>query len=54
MVAGEIRRAPDGTLITNEMSGHFGVNWTDALRKQFVDFMKSLGEKHSHWEWEGN
>jgi hypothetical protein len=51
VVAGMIRREPDGTIFTNEFSGHFGQNWNDAIRKKFSDFMKKVGEKHHHEAW---
>ena len=41
-VGGMISRQ-DGKLVTNENSGHYGQNWTDAIRKQFVEFMKKHG-----------
>lgn len=41
-VGGMIRRQ-GGQLVTNENSGHYGENWTDAIRDLFVRFMADHG-----------
>jgi len=41
-VGGIISRV-DGKLVTSEMSGTYGQNWTDDIRGIFVDFMKEHG-----------
>jgi RHS repeat-associated protein len=46
-VGGTIFRQ-NGVLITNEHSGHYGVNWTDAIRAKFNEFMKTQGVNQTH------
>jgi len=43
VAGGELMRGPDGEYLTNEESGHYGPNWTDAVRQQFADFMSGFG-----------
>jgi hypothetical protein len=42
VVDGQLIRSPGGEFLTNEWSGHFGMNWTDAVRQQFSDCMSAL------------
>jgi hypothetical protein len=42
-VGGELIRGPGGEYLTNEVSGHYGVNWTDAVRQQFAEFISRFG-----------
>jgi hypothetical protein len=53
VVGGELMRRPKGEYLTNEMSGHYGVNWTDAVRQQFTDFMSRFGFSVVHTPWGG-
>jgi putative RNase toxin 43 of polymorphic toxin system len=43
VVGGVFSRGPNGSMLTNEASGHFWQNWTPQVRQQFVDFMNSKG-----------
>ena len=45
---GEIRRLDDGSFETNEMSGHYGFQWIDAVRTLFVILMRDLRLKCHH------
>jgi hypothetical protein len=51
VVGGMLSRGPDGEFFTNEMSGHYGSNWTDPVRQQFVDFMRGYGFDIEHAMW---
>ncbi|XYH99952.1 polymorphic toxin type 43 domain-containing protein [Sorangium sp. So ce1128] len=51
VVGGRISRQ-DGGLVTDEWSGHYGMNWTPEIRQQFVDFMSKHGIKIKHTPWE--
>jgi hypothetical protein len=42
VVGGQFSRGPNGEIITNELSGHFGENWTPAIREQFRTFMEQM------------
>jgi RHS repeat-associated protein len=53
VVGGEIARGPNGEFLTNELSGHYGVNWTNATRMQFTDFMARFGFLVVHARWGG-
>jgi hypothetical protein len=43
VVGGIFKRGSNGSIQTNEGSGHFWQNWTPGIRQQFSDFMKSKG-----------
>ncbi|MEV4227085.1 polymorphic toxin type 43 domain-containing protein [Streptomyces bobili] len=43
VVGGRLTRGPNGEFLTNEHSGHYGTNWTDAVRSQFTAFMEGHG-----------
>jgi hypothetical protein len=51
VVGGQLSRVPGGEFLTNEWSGHFGGNWTDAVRQQFMDFMSGFGFDTNHTPW---
>ena len=51
VVGGMLSRGPNGEFFTDEMSGHYGINWTDEVRQQFVDFMRSYGFDIQHTMW---
>lgn len=53
VVGGQLSRGQGGEFLTNEWSGHFGVNWTDAVRLQFSEFMSSFGFDAIHTPWGG-
>lgn len=53
VVGGQLTRGPAGEFLTNEWSGHFGMNWTDAARQQFADFMSGFGFNATHTPWGG-
>lgn len=38
----------DGQVLTDEMSGHYGKNWNDAIRAKFTQFMKANGFDVQH------
>ncbi|WP_189765810.1 polymorphic toxin type 43 domain-containing protein [Streptomyces xanthochromogenes] len=48
MVGGRLRIGSDGKLETNEWSGHYGMNWNEANRKSFDNFMKRFGIDQTH------
>jgi hypothetical protein len=50
VVGGIFSRGPDGTMLTNEASGHFWQNWTPEVRQQFNQTMQSNGFNHLHRE----
>ena len=50
-VGGIFTRGNSGEIITNELSGHFGKNWTPELRIEFVEVMKSYGLDVLHESW---
>ncbi|WP_171940096.1 polymorphic toxin type 43 domain-containing protein [Herbaspirillum rubrisubalbicans] len=50
VVGGIFSRGPNGSIFTNEGSGHFWQNWTPEVRQQFVDFMRSKGINVIHAE----
>jgi hypothetical protein len=49
-VGGQIFLGNDG-LTTTEWSGHFGQNWTPALREEFQNFMQQNGVNIVHHNW---
>lgn len=51
IVGGGIWRE-DGGLMTNEFSGHFGMNWTPEIRLQFQGFMQSNGVNITRFPWQ--
>lgn len=53
IVGGELMRGPSGEYLTNEASGHYGLNWTDTIRQQFSDFMSGYGFNVAHTQWGG-
>lgn len=53
VVGGIFSRGPAGEFFTDEMSGHYGVNWTNPVRAQFVDFMQRYGFDVTHTRWPG-
>ncbi len=50
VVGGRIRRQ-NGSLISDEWSGHYGQNWTPEIREQFQNFMKQHGVTIKHVPW---
>jgi RHS repeat-associated protein len=49
VVGGLFRRGPNGEIVTNEHSGHYYQNWTDAIRKSFKEFLEQkTGQKVIH------
>lgn len=50
VVGGIFGRGTNGSILTNEGSGHFWQNWTPEIRQQYVDFMKSKGVDVIHSE----
>ncbi|WP_157215923.1 polymorphic toxin type 43 domain-containing protein [Flavisphingomonas formosensis] len=40
VVGGIFSRREDGTMVTNEGSGHFWQNWTPEIRRQFSEMMR--------------
>jgi len=50
VVGGMFSRGPNGTMLTNEASGHFWRNWTPEVRQQFNQMMRSRGFDHLHQE----
>jgi Bacterial toxin 43 len=40
VVGGKFYRGPNGEIITNEASGHFGHQWNDQNRQQFIEFLE--------------
>lgn len=53
VVGGQLGRGTEGEFLTNEWSGHFGTNWTDAVRQQFQNFMSGFGFNAVHTPWGG-
>ncbi|MBL4688271.1 MAG: hypothetical protein JKY37_27030 [Nannocystaceae bacterium] len=54
VVGGNFSRGPRGEILTNEYSGHFGENWTDAMRAEFVEFLEgATGQRVVHGAWPG-
>lgn len=52
VVAGMFTRGPNGEILTNEFSGHFGTRWTTQNRQQFVEFLEqATGVPVNHSEW---
>ena len=51
-LGGVFSRGSDGRIYTNENSGHFGKNWTPALRAQFIEMMRKYGVEVIHETWE--
>ncbi|WBV58377.1 DUF6443 domain-containing protein [Chryseobacterium daecheongense] len=50
---GGIFNRKGNTIFTNEFSGHYGTNWTNQNRTQFVKFMEDkTGLKVNHVKWE--
>ena len=50
-LGGTFHRGSNGEIYTTEMSGHFGMNWTDAYRQQFKDVMSYYGMEVHHEKW---
>ncbi|MEP9401908.1 polymorphic toxin type 43 domain-containing protein [Sphingomonas silueang] len=50
VVGGMFSRTPNGTMLTNEASGHFWRNWTPNVRQQFSQMMQKRGFDHIHHE----
>ncbi|MEZ0228477.1 MAG: RHS repeat-associated core domain-containing protein, partial [Planctomycetota bacterium] len=52
LVGGMVWRGPNGEIMTNEHSGHYGGNWTPAAREAFMKFVQSTtGAAHTHEGW---
>ena len=52
IVGGTFSRAPDGSIITTENSGHYGQNWTPQIEKQFQEWLsKRVGVTVNHQRW---
>ncbi|WP_458762575.1 DUF637 domain-containing protein [Cupriavidus basilensis] len=52
VVGGTFSRAPDGSIITTENSGHYGQNWTPQIEKQFQEWLsKRVGVTVNHQRW---
>ncbi|MBB4223937.1 two-partner secretion domain-containing protein [Variovorax guangxiensis] len=52
VVGGTFSRAPDGSIITTENSGHYGQNWTPETWKKFQDWLSNrLGTPVNHQPW---
>ena len=53
IVGGTFSRDPqNGNIVISENSGHYGMNWTDDIRKEFIDFLeKKTGLKVKHEKW---
>jgi hypothetical protein len=51
VVGGMFIRTKDGGIRTTENSGHYGRFWTDEIRQQFVEFMRSKGVEIDHETW---
>ena len=49
-VGGTIWRE-NGGLMTDEWSGHYGQNWTPAIRQEFQNFMQQHGVNITHTPW---
>lgn len=43
VLGGMFKREPNGSIITNEASGHFWKNWTPFMREHFVHEMNRIG-----------
>lgn len=41
----------DGVLVTDEFSGHYGMNWTPEIRSQYQSFMLNQGVAVAHRPW---
>ena len=53
VVGGTLQRGPNGEFFTTENSGHYGTNWTDAVRAQFQQWLSQrLGLPVDHQPWE--
>ena len=50
VVGGIFTRESNGSILTNEGSGHFWTNWTPEIRQQYVNFMRSKGVNVIHTE----
>lgn len=48
---GGIIRVRKGKITTDEFSGHYGENWTDEIRDNFVEFMRKYGFEVEHSPW---
>jgi hypothetical protein len=54
VVGGTFSRGSQGEIVTSEYSGHFGKNWTDAMRAEFVEFLEgATGQRVVHGVWPG-
>jgi len=50
IVGGRISRQ-NGVLVTDEHSGHYGINWTPQIRAKFLQFLKMHGISVTHRTW---
>ena len=48
VVVGGTIRSRNGKLLSDEMSGHYGRNWTDEIRRRFGEFMREQGVEVEH------
>jgi hypothetical protein len=53
VVGGELMRGPNGEFLTNEESGHYGINWSEPVRQQLNAFMARFGFHLVHTPWAG-
>lgn len=54
VVGGTFSRGSQGEIVTSEYSGHFGENWTDAMRVEFVEFLEeATSQRVVHQVWPG-
>lgn len=50
-LGGTFYRGEHGEIFTTENSGHFGKNWTDDFRQQFISTMKKYDLEVYHEAW---
>ncbi|WP_208449922.1 hemagglutinin repeat-containing protein [Burkholderia sp. BCC0419] len=54
IVGGTFSRAPDGSIITTENSGHYGQNWTPQIWNKFQQWLSDrVGVPVNHQPWSG-
>jgi hypothetical protein len=53
VVGGMLTRGPNREFFTDEVSGHYGLNWTPEVREQFVRFMRGFDFDVQHTAWPG-
>jgi RHS repeat-associated protein len=51
VVGGRVTRGPNGEFLTDEWSGHYGINWNDDIRAEFERFMRDYGFDITHRPW---